>query len=468
MTVRAPLATHASRARRPAYKHKPGQPLPTGMFHVKHEPTKDGGGAPISAGAGSPTAFQSPPDPPPSPLPGRSASCNNSGMRLDQHAQQALDALAEDGLLRAPPIVESDGTRHVTVNGEKLLSFSSNDYLGLANDPSVIREAASDPSLSAGAGASRLITGTQPIHLEAEAALAEFVGYPASRLFATGYAANVGVIPALVGRDDLIVADALNHASLIDGARLSRATIKVYDHGDVGMARDLLAAHRANFRNALLLTDALFSMDGDEAPLTALREVTSAYDTWMMVDEAHSLGVFGPGGAGLCTEQGVSPEVLIGTLGKAFGLAGAFAATSQPVQALLLNRARSFVFSTGPLPIQAAAIKLMTPRVRAADEARLKVLRHAHALRSALARSGWQTVEARSPIVPIIIGDSLVTLEIATHLRSRGVLAHPIRPPTVPSGTSRIRLVPTAAHTDDDIRTLLAAFDSALHLRNDG
>lgn len=386
-------------------------------------------------------------------------------MQLDLHAQQTLDALAEEDLLRAPPTVESIDGRTVRIDGRTLLCFSSNDYLGLATDAQVIRQAAAASVLVAGAGASRLITGTHPIHLEAEAVLAAFVGFPASRLFATGYAANVGVIPALLGRGDLIIADRLNHASLIDGARLSRATIKVYDHGDVGMARDLLRAHRADHRNALLVTDALFSMDGDEAPLADLRELTTAFDTWMMVDEAHSLGVFGPHGAGLCKAQEVSPEILVGTLGKAFGLAGAFVATSEPVQALLLNRARSFVFSTGPMPIQAAAIALMAPKVQTAEDARARVLQHAARLRAGLIQGGWETVDARSPIVPVIIGDSYATLEIAAHLQASGVLAHPIRPPTVPPGTSRLRLVATAAHSDDDITALLAAFESAQHLR---
>ena len=255
------------------------------------------------------------------------------------------------------------------------LNFSSNDYLGFASDP-VLRTPLDEVRV-VGASASRLIVGHLEEHERTEAALAAFVGLPSALLFSSGYAANVGAIPALVGPGDLVLSDAWNHASLIDGCRLSRAQVEVYPHANVEALEGLLRAHRGRVRHALVVTDAIFSMDGDHAPLRELAEVARRHDAWLYVDEAHSVGVRGPAGAGLCAELGVTPDVLLGTLGKAFGVAGAFVAGAPELREWLVNVARSFVFSTGFPVALLPVIRAAVDAVAAADKRRTQLARHA-------------------------------------------------------------------------------------------
>jgi 7-keto-8-aminopelargonate synthetase-like enzyme len=265
-------------------------------------------------------------------------------MGFQTQIQEILSELEATGLLRRPLQISGPQGPEVDIDGRRVLCFCSNNYLGLADHPSLVAAAtASVRSEGTGAAASRLITGTMDAHQEAEVAYAEFVGAPAAALFSTGYAANVGTVQALAGPGDAIFSDALNHASLIDGCRLSRAKVHVYSHRDVNHLESLLREHRPKSGRALVITDSLFSMDGVAAPLRDVSTVARAFDAGLLVDEAHALGVFGPGGRGLAAALGVEPDVVVGTLGKSFGVAGAFVAASEDVVSLIRNRARSFV-----------------------------------------------------------------------------------------------------------------------------
>ncbi len=383
-------------------------------------------------------------------------------MSLEAHCTAILDELHASDLIRRPRAVHGPQDHRIRVDGRDLLCFSSNNYLGLANHPELLTAARRSLEVDGlGAGASRLITGTMDAHLEAEAALAAFVRAEAALLFGTGYTANVGALQALGGPDTLVLSDALNHASLIDGARLSRSSVRVYRHIDVAHLDALLHEHRRDARNAIVVTDALFSMDGDSAPLADLRRVADAHDAWLFVDEAHAIGVLGPEGRGLCARDGVVPDVLVGTLGKSFGVAGAFVAGSARLRDLLLHRARSFVYSTAPLPLAARAATAATRLVLEADDRRRRVLDHARRLRAGLASLGLEVPSGEGPIVPVRIGDAAATMALAAKLFDAGFLCQGIRPPTVPRGTSRIRLVPMATHSEADIDALIAAFERA-------
>jgi len=392
------------------------------------------------------------------PLPMRTPTLPTSPS-LDRAARDGLDALDAAGLLRRPRTVRSEQGPEVDIDGHRVVLLCSNDYLGLASDPE-LRAAATEAiaRFGTGAAASRLISGTMTPHLDAERTLADLVGAPASLLFSTGYAANVGALQTLVGPDDLVLSDALNHASLIDGCRLSRATVRVYRHTDVEHLAELLAAHRGSHRRCLVVTDGLFSMDGDRAPLAALRRLCDAHDAWLMVDEAHALGVLGPRGSGACAEAGIQPDILVGTLGKALGGSGAFVASERSVVLLLANRARSFVFSTAPSPASAVVAQVAAHRAAGADDLRSRLRHNTQRLRTGLRELGYSVPEGDTPIVPVLLGDPQRTMQLSAHLFERGVFAHGIRPPTVPAGTCRLRCVPTAAHTDAHLDRVLEAF----------
>jgi 8-amino-7-oxononanoate synthase len=376
-------------------------------------------------------------------------------MSMDETLDDELDALARAGLLRVPRTIAGAQGRTVQIDGRELLCLCSNNYLGLAGDPRLV----GPRSEGAGAGASRLISGTMAAHRAAERALARFVGTPSALLFSSGYAANVGALSALLDDPrDVVFSDALNHASIIDGCRLARAEVAVYPHRDLAALEQLLATHRPLARRALIVTDAVFSMDGDRAPLRALRALADAHDAWLMVDEAHALGVLGPEGRGLSAELDVRPDVLVGTLGKALGLSGAFVAGPDNLARFLENRARSYVFSTATSPEIARALCEAIEIVTRDEGARARVLGHADRLRRELAGLGYDARGERTPIVPVVIGHNAETLALADALFARGVFAHGVRPPTVPEGTSRIRLVPMASHTEADIDHVIAAF----------
>lgn len=369
-----------------------------------------------------------------------------------------LIELERHGLRRCPLVFDGPRGAEVRLDGRPVVLFCSNDYLGLGADPRLV--AACHAALDAygvGAGASRLISGTCSAHREAEDRLAVFVDLPAALLFSTGYAANVGTLSALLGRGDVAFSDRLNHASLIDGLRLSRASVQVYPHGDVEALERLLRRHRGSARRAWVVTDAVFSMDGDRAPLPRLRELCDRYDAGLFVDEAHALGVLGRG-RGLSHELDVRPDVVVGTLGKAMGVAGAFAAGPAELRALLESRARSYVFSTAPPPLLAAAVTVAVELVAAADAERHRLRRHTTRLHAALRGQGWDvSSDGTTPILPILIGDAGQTMARSAALLERGLFVQGIRPPTVPPNTSRLRIVPTAAHTDTHVDALITA-----------
>ena len=379
-------------------------------------------------------------------------------------AREDLEALERQGLRRALEPLRSPQGPEVVIGGQRLLSFSSNDYLGLAADPRLARAAARALEVrGTGAGASRLVVGDTEAHHALERAAAELMGVPAARLFNSGYAANLGILQALCGPGDVVFSDALNHASLVDGCRLSRARTVVYPHADVEALEGLLRSEGG--RRRVVCTDAVFSMDGDHAPLRELAAACRRHGAALVVDEAHALGVLGANGRGLAEALGVEAEVDVrmATLGKALGAYGAFAACSAEVAELLLNRSRPLVFSTAlPAALCAAgeeAIAVMRAEPALRDALWRNIRRMAEGLRSLGVKA-----EARSAIFPLVLGEPERALEVAASLRVRGVLVKPIRPPTVPRGTSRLRFAVTAAHSEAQIDRALQAL-AALEVR---
>jgi 8-amino-7-oxononanoate synthase len=349
-----------------------------------------------------------------------------------RHLEGALRDLEGAALLRVPPpAVDHPGA-----------SFCSNDYLGLAG--------------KLGAGASRLIVGERPEHVALERALARWLDVDAALVFSSGYAANLGAVAALAGPGDLIVSDELNHASLIDGCRLSRARVHVVPHSDCTAIEGALRG-RSEAR-AWVLTESYFSMDADGPDLRRLRRLCDEHHAALLVDEAHALGIFGPSGRGLCAEAGVVPDVLVGTLGKAFGASGAFVAGCTPLVAWLWNRARSFVFSTGFSPVVAEATRARLGQVIEDGPLRERLRSNVSQMRAGLDRLGLRVL-GHGPIMPIVVGDSSRALLAGSELRRRGVLVHAVRPPTVAEGTSRLRVTVTATHSAQDIVRALAAFE---------
>lgn len=372
----------------------------------------------------------------------------------ERHLERHLRRTAH----RRGAIVETDYGRAV--------DFSSNDYLGLASDERIVAAAiAGVREHGVGSGAARLISGNSPEHELLERDIAAFFGAERALTFSSGYAANVGTIPALVSRGDVIFADALNHASLIDGCRLSRADVHVYPHGDVPALAALLDRHRAAARRALIVTDGLFSMDGDLAPIAELVDLAHGADAWTVVDDAHAAGVIGANGRGSASVAGRAGQVdvTIGTLGKAFGAAGAFVYGSATLIQYLLNRARSFVFSTAMLPAQAAAARAALGIVAAESQRRDAVAGNARLLCDMLTRIGLSApASVDGPIVPLLIGDESRTMEIGDALARRGFLVGAVRPPTVPPGGSRLRITASAAHTREQIEALAGALAAVM------
>lgn len=379
-------------------------------------------------------------------------------MSLDDDARAELAALEAVHRRRGMRVVDGPMGPRVRVDGREVVNLASNDYLGLAGDPRLVEAAQRALAESGvGAGASRLIVGNHREHVALEAALADWLQRDGVRTFSSGYAANVGVLSALLGPEDLVVSDALDHASIIDGCRLSRTRVIVVPHGDVHAVEAALTSHRG--RRRLVVSESLFSMDGDLADVEALAAIARRHDAALMIDEAHALGVFGPEGRGWCAERGVVPDLVVGTFGKALGSAGAFVATSAAVAEWLWNRARSFVFSTGPAPAIAAATRAAITIVRGADSARATLEGHARRLRAAMPAIGG---DARSPIAPWVVGDDRRAMAISTELLAAGVFAQGIRPPTVPVGTARLRMSLMATHTSADLDFVIEALRNAV------
>lgn len=374
-----------------------------------------------------------------------------------------LAQVRENGLSRVLRPVDGAQDTVVSLNGHEVLLFSSNNYLGLANHPALKRAAArAIERFGCGSGASRLISGSMAVHHELEARLAALKKTEAALVFPTGYHANIGVLSALMGPGDTILSDNLNHASIIDGCRLSRAEVCIYPHGDTHALNALLAACPPSGQR-LIVTDTVFSMDGDLAPLAELVELAQRYDAWLMVDEAHATGVFGPHGGGLVEEAGLVDHVDIhmGTLGKALGGIGAYVAGSRALIDWLVNRARSFIYTTGMPPASAASALAALDLVEREPERRQRLWDNTRFLSDGLRGLGYRLGESRSQILPIIIGDARQTMSLAEAVLRRGVFAHGIRPPTVPEGTSRIRVTPMATHTGAQLERTLDAFAAA-------
>jgi 8-amino-7-oxononanoate synthase len=374
-----------------------------------------------------------------------------------------LAALRRDDLLRQlPSPVERQGAI-VEVAGRTLVNFASNDYLGLAGDARLAAAAIEACERSGvGRGASPLICGRADAHVALEDRLARFEGTEAALLFPSGFAANAGVIPALVDRSDAIYADAKNHASLIDGCRLARATTHVYPHRDVDALEQLLRAE-ANVRRRLIVTDTLFSMDGDLAPLADIAELAAKYGAMLLVDEAHATGVFGARGRGVAEHAGVEYPAMIriGTLSKALGAAGGFVCGSRSLVQWLANRARSYVFSTAqPAAIAAAALAALDI-VEQEPERRTHLLTTAAWLRHELRHRGWNPAASESQIIPIMVGKPTAALRLSGSLREAGFWIPAVRPPSVPPGESLLRLSLTADHPSDMLTKLLDALGSA-------
>jgi len=373
---------------------------------------------------------------------------------LDEFAGEKLAALERSQLRRTPVVTARQGI-YAERCGRRLISFSCNDYLNLSQHPAVIKAAVeATQRYGVGAGASRLVTGNHPLYAELESRLARLKATEAACVFGSGYLANTGIIPALVGPHDLILADELSHACIHAGAKLSGAVLYRYHHGDVADAEALLAAHRAKHARALIVTDGVFSMDGDLAPLHDLSKLAQHFDTWLLADDAHGLGVVG-GGRGSAFANGGSSvgaadvPLQMGTLSKAIGAYGGYLCASQAVVDLMRTRARTFIYSTGlPPPVIAAAIAAIEV-IESQPAYAAEPLRKARLFARAL-----NLPEPRSAIVPLILGETGAALTAAQALEEEGFLVVAIRPPTVPEGTARLRFAFTASHPDADIERL--------------
>ncbi len=371
--------------------------------------------------------------------------------------EERLAELERQGLSRRLRLVSGPQGPTVLLDGRPVLLLCSNNYLGLADHPRV-REAAAEAAMrwGVGAGGSRLISGTMTVHRRLEERLAGFAGRQSSLLFGSGYLANLGVIGALAGRGDTVFSDELNHASIVDGCRLSRAEVVVYRHCDPDHLLWSMRRHsgRRDAGGRLIVTDSVFSMDGDVAPLEDIVEIARASGARVAVDEAHAVGTFGPGGRGALAQAGLEGEVdaIVGTLGKALGSYGAYVCADEETIRYLLNTARSFIFSTAPPPPAVAgalaALELLEERPHRVG----RLSANARVLRRALASEGFQVAEGDMHIVPLVVGDERDAVRLCQEAIERGVFAQAIRPPTVARGTSRLRLAAMASHTASDMR----------------
>jgi 8-amino-7-oxononanoate synthase len=384
----------------------------------------------------------------------------NSSSPLDW-IDAELSELAQDGLRRSLRTRAGVQGATITLDGRELINFGSNDYLGLAADGRLV--AAARNALDSdgwGSGASPLICGRSAAHARLEKALAEFEGSQAALLFPSGFAANAGTLAAVVGRDDVVFSDASNHASLIDGCRLSRATIRVYRHGDYEHLRMLLEQSRSA-RRRLIVTDSVFSMDGDLARLDQLATLRDEFHCMLMVDEAHATGVFGKSGRGVAEHFGVEQQVdiKVGTLSKALGGAGGFVCGSQALIDWLLNRARPYVYSTAQPPAVSAAALAALCIVQSEPQRRFELLQRAADLRAQLAAQGWRQGTSASQIIPIYVDDAHRVMELSARLADQGFFVPGIRPPTVPPGQSLLRV--SLCHGHD--KAICSRFLQAMH-----
>ena len=376
-------------------------------------------------------------------------------MSLLDDLRVELAALDAENLRRVRRANELPCGPKMRVAGKELLSFCSNDYLGLAADPAIAKALLEGVvKYGTGSGASHMVSGHFDVHDQLEVRLASFTGCERALYFTTGYMANVGVIPALVGRKDAIFADRLIHASLVDGALLSRATLTRYSHNDMAALEKALQASDA--RRKLIVTDGVFSMDGDIAPLAHMLELAEQHDAWLLVDDAHGFGVLGPQGRGTLAEAGLQSWriILIGTLGKAAGVSGAFAAGQADVIEWLLQKARTGIYTTASPPALAQALLTSIDLIEAGDFRRRRLNTLIDTFRRSLKLTRWQLLPSRTAIQPVVIGDNAEVLRVAAALRDAGVIVPAIRPPTVPAGTARLRVSISARHEIEDVLRL--------------
>jgi 8-amino-7-oxononanoate synthase len=377
-----------------------------------------------------------------------------------------LQARRADNLYRRRQVLDGPQGVEVRIEDRSYLSFCSNDYLGLANHPEVV--AAFHRGLDeygAGSGAAHLISGHSRAHHALEEELADYVGRPRALLFSTGYMANLGVVSALVGHGDRVFEDQANHASLLDGARLSGARLIRYRHGECAALEQRLAdAPTGEF---LVATDGVFSMDGDLAPLPGLAELATAHEAWLLVDDAHGLGVIGPGGRGTAAHYGLGSAqvpILMGTLGKAFGTFGAFVAGSEALVETLIQEARTYIYTTAPPPAVAEATCAALRLVREQDWRREQLQALVRRFREGAAQLGLELTDSPTPIQPLMVGEAAAALRLSEALRTRGILISAIRPPTVPPGSARLRITFSAAHSEVQVDRLLDALEQLMPL----
>lgn len=370
----------------------------------------------------------------------------------------ALDKRRAAQALRTRRVMEQGAGRWLTHDGERFCNFSSNDYLGLSQHPKVIRAWQQGAErYGVGSGGSGHVSGYTVAHQALEAELADWLGYPRALLFISGFAANQAVIAALAGEDDRLVADKLSHASLLEAAALSPAQLRRYAHNDVQSLTGLLDKPCAG--QQLVITEGVFSMDGDSAPLRPLHETAQRQNAWLLVDDAHGIGVMGEEGRGSVHQQNVKPELLVVTFGKGFGVSGAAVLCSESVADYLLQFARHLIYSTSMPPAQAVALSASLAVIRGAEgaERRARLAEHIRRFRQGLRHLPFQSTDSQSAIQPVMVGENGLALTLAQTLRERGIWVTAIRPPTVPPGTARLRLTLTAAHEAEDIEALLEA-----------
>lgn len=382
--------------------------------------------------------------------------------------QDELNTRAAQGLLRHRCSLQSAQGTRVKVNGKSILSFSSNDYLGLADHPQLLAALqAGTQQYGLGAGASHLVSGHFSAHDELEQALAEFVGKPAALLFSSGYLANLGAVQALVGRNDRVFADKLNHASLNDAMLLSRAQVHRYRHNDMAHLAQLLG--QPNNGRKLVITDAVFSMDGDLAPLLELLALCEQYDAWLLVDDAHGFGILGEQGRGSLFHHRdssglASPRIIyMATLGKAAGVSGAFIAAEQVVIDTLVQNARSYIYTTASPPALSCAVLASLRLLQKEEWRRTQLWKLVAQLRAGLIGLPWVLMHSDTPIQPLLVGNNHVAVALSEALRTRGIWVPAIRPPTVPQGTARLRISLSAAHSEQDVAQLISALNELAH-----
>ncbi len=371
-----------------------------------------------------------------------------------------LSSLREQGLYRKIREVQSAQGARIRVDGSEVINCASNDYLGLARHPGLMRAAAgAAEKFGTGSGASRLLSGTSPLHSKLESEIAQFLRSEAVLLFNSGYAANSGILSTLCGEDDLILSDALNHASIVDGCRLSRAEKKIYKHLDCNMLESLLKV-KSKHRRRWIITESLFSMDGDLAPLHELVKLAEQYGAYIYLDEAHATGVLGEKGRGAASCFDVEDRITLrmGTLGKALGSYGAYVAGERDIIDYLINRSRSLIYSTSlPPAVLAASIEAVAIiQGSEGDLLRGRLFANTVRLAQGLEGMGFNNTNGQAPILPVVLGTVQTALEAANTLFQGGVFAPAIRPPTVPEGTARIRFTVTASHSQEDMERVLS------------